>query len=96
MLIPFLRGFYIKLKKGSSTFPIGEHFLVPRKNLFHRGFYIKLKKDSSTFPIGEHFLVPGRTLCGKGLTWNPKRLYLEPKRVLQRVLLLTRTAKEPF
>ena len=43
----------------------------------------RVQKGSSAVPIGEAFLVPGRMLCGKGSTWNPKRFYLKPKRVLQ-------------
>ena len=35
----------------------------------------------------EPFCVPCRTLSEKGITWNPKGFYLEPKGVLQRILL---------
>jgi hypothetical protein len=47
------------------------------------------KRVSSAVPIVEPFLVPGKTLCGKGSTLNPepKWFFLEPKRVIQRVLL---------
>ena len=60
------------------------------------------QKGSSAVPIVEPFLVPGKSLCGKDSTQNqkgfylePKWLYIEPKKVLQRVLLWGQP-KNPF
>jgi hypothetical protein len=83
------RYYVFALALGAKTSLQGNSSLG--HTLLEKGF----QKGSLGIAIEEAFWVPCRTLFTEGSTLNPKGFYLEPKRVLQRVLLSGQPKRQP-